>query len=111
MKNGFIYEQLKQQEEEIQSSERKIEIKQGCNQENLFSVNIENKEADNQTFSTGSLITTKRESNVFKKTSSDQESNQTSNLFISFTSLGATFLTNPEEKEVKPKKRKKGRRL
>ncbi|MFV0588841.1 DUF5712 family protein [Bacteroides reticulotermitis] len=111
MKNGSIYEQLKQQEQEIQSSERKIEIKQDCNQENLFSVNIENKEADNQTFSAGSLITTKRESNVFKKTSFDQENNQTSNLFISFTSSGAIFLTNPEEKEVKSKKRKKGRRL
>lgn len=111
MKNGSIYEQLKQQEQEIQSCERKIEIKQDYNQENLFSVNIENKEADNQTFSAGSLITTKRESNVFKKTSFDQENNQTSNLFISFTSSEATFLTNPEEKQVKPKKRKKGCRL
>lgn len=71
IKNGSISEQLKLQEQEIQSSERKIEIKQDCNQENLFSVNIENKEADNQTFSAGSLITTKRESNVFKKTSFD----------------------------------------
>ena len=58
MKNSSIYEQLKLQEQGIQSGERKIEIKQDSNQENLFSVNIENKEAGNQAFWTESLITT-----------------------------------------------------
>ena len=40
-----------------------------------------------------------------------QDSNQTSKLFISFASSEAFFPTNSEEKVVKPKKRKKGRRL
>lgn len=111
MKNSSIYEQLKLQEQGIQSGERKIEIKQDSNQENLFSVNIENKEAGNQAFWTESLITTEHKSNVLKKTSFDQENNQTSNSFISFASSEANFFTNPEEKVVKPKKRKKGRRL
>ena len=39
MKNSFIFEQLKLQQQEIQSSERKI----GINQENLFSINLVNK--------------------------------------------------------------------
>lgn len=40
-----------------------------------------------------------------------QDSNQTSKLFISFASSEAFFSTNSEEKVVKPKKRKRGRRL
>lgn len=44
MKNGFIFEQLKLQQQEIQSSERKI----GINQENLFSINLVNKRINNQ---------------------------------------------------------------
>ena len=111
MKNGSTSEQLKLQEKEFQFSGGKLEIKQDSDQENLFSVNIENKEADDQTFSAESLITTKQESNISKKTSLDQENDQTSNLFISFTSSTANFLINPEEKVVNPKKKKKGHRL
>lgn len=48
MTNGSISEQLKLQELDSQSCERKIAISQDSNQENLFSVNLENKGASNQ---------------------------------------------------------------
>ena len=48
MTNGSISEQFKLQELDSQSCERKIAISQDSNQENLFSVNLENKEASNQ---------------------------------------------------------------
>lgn len=44
MKNGTIFENLNLQRQELQSSERKIEITQDSNQENSFSINLENEE-------------------------------------------------------------------
>lgn len=46
MKNGFISEQLKLEELAFQVSKRKAEINKGINLENLFSTNLENKEAN-----------------------------------------------------------------
>lgn len=43
MKNGCISELFKLQQQQIQSGERETEINQVSNQENLFSVNLENK--------------------------------------------------------------------
>ena len=43
MKNNSISEQLKQQEANIQSCERKMEVNQNSNQENMLSNNSENK--------------------------------------------------------------------
>ena len=48
MTNVSISEQFKLQELDSQSCERKIAISQDNNQENLFSVNLENKGASNQ---------------------------------------------------------------
>lgn len=49
MRNSSIAEQLTLQEKDIQSSERKTEIKKDSNEENLLSFNLENKKDDNQT--------------------------------------------------------------
>ena len=48
MKNGTIFEKLNIQRQELQSSERKTENNQHSNQENLFTIKLENKEASNQ---------------------------------------------------------------
>ena len=46
MKNGSIVEQLELQKQELQYSERKTEISQDSNQENSFSINLNNKLAN-----------------------------------------------------------------
>ena len=48
MKNGTIFENLNLQRQELQSSERKIEITQDSNQENSFSINLENEVVNNK---------------------------------------------------------------
>lgn len=52
MKNSCMSEWLKLQQQQIQSGEREIEINQVSNQENLFSVNLENKKTNNTSFNT-----------------------------------------------------------
>ena len=47
MKNTSVAYQLKLQEKNIQSGERRVEVNQDSNQENLFSVNLENKKVSN----------------------------------------------------------------
>jgi hypothetical protein len=105
MKNGSILEQFELQEQEIQSSERKTEINQCSNQENLFSIHLENKEASNQAFNTNTHIFTPQENNTSIDPSFYDENNQTSNSFISFISLQkADFQFNSEEQIPKLKK-------
>ncbi|KAA5411157.1 DUF5712 family protein [Bacteroides cellulosilyticus] len=112
MKNGSISEQFELQEQEIQSSERKAEINQDSNQENLFSINLENKEASNQAFNTNPHIFTPQENNTSINPSFYNKNNQTSNSFISFiSSQKADFQFNSEEQIPKLKKRKKQKRL
>ena len=112
MKNGSISEQFELQEQEIQSSERKTEINQDSNQENLFSINLENKEASNQAFNTNPHIFTPQENNTSINPSFYNKNNQTSNSFISFiSSQKADFQFNTEEQIPKLKKIKKQKRL
>lgn len=112
MKNGSISEQFELQEQEIQSSERKTEINQDSNQENLFSINLENKEASNQAFNTNPHIFTPQENNTSINPPFYNKNNQTSNSFISFiSSQKADFQFNSEEQIPKLKKRKKQKRL
>ena len=104
MKNGSISEQLKLQKKEIQYSERKIEINQNNNRENLFSSNIENKEVNNHT--------SKVNSHISRHQSISKESNMSTSLLIPFVSSKADFLSNsdnPEEINPKLKKKKKRR--
>lgn len=60
MRKNSIYEQLKQQEQDLQSDEEKAEIIQDGNQENLFSFDIENKKAGNQVFKTPNNTTVRQ---------------------------------------------------
>ena len=86
MTNGSISEQFKLQELDSQSCERKIAISQDSNQENLFSVNLENKEASNQ-----------KDSQVYN----------TFNIFR----LAGTYSSFSEEQILKRPKKKKKRKL
>ena len=86
MTNGSISEQFKLQELDSQSCERKIAISQDSNQENLFSVNLENKEASNQ-----------KDSQVYN----------TFNIF----GLAGTYSSFSEEQILKRPKKKKKRKI
>lgn len=86
MTNGSISEQFKLQELDSQSCERKIAISQDSNQENLFSVSLENKEASNQ-----------KDSQVYN----------TFNIF----GLAGTYSSFSEEQILKRPKKKKKRKL
>lgn len=80
MKNGSISEQLRQQEQELQSNDRKI----GINQKNLLLTNLETLEARNQTLNTDTYITTNQKINNSDKQSSHQANSQLLNSSISF---------------------------
>ncbi len=97
MKNGSRTEQLKLQEQEIQCSERKMEVNKDSNPENLLAFNHENKQISNQ-----ALIATEQEN----KASTNQERNQTFDSVISFVSFETGFQSNLEEQKLKAKKRK-----
>lgn len=109
MKNGSISEQIKLQEQEIQSSERKIEINQNSNQENLFSINFEDKEVNNWDLNTDTHIGIKQENSNLINSSFNQENKQTSDSFISFVSSGRNSASKLEEPI--PKLQKKKRRI
>ena len=104
IKNGSISNQLKLQKQEIQYSERKTEIYQNNNRENLFSSNIENKEVNNHT--------SKVNIHISRHQSISKESKISTSLLIPFALSKADFLSNsdnPEEINPKLKKKKKRR--
>ena len=103
MKNNSISEQLKLQEQNFQPSERKKEINQDDNREN--------KKANHQTFNTNTYITTKQENNTSANPSFNQNNNQTSASSISFISSEIGFPIDDERQKLKPKRKKKKRRL
>lgn len=90
MKNGTIFEKLNLQRQELLFSERKTEVNQYSNQENLFSLKLENKEASNQAL--------------------NQSNNQAPSSLISFTSQNTNIsYISPciETENFKPRKKKK----
>lgn len=105
MKNGSISKQLKKQE--LETSKRKTEINKDRNQENLFSINLENKEANDQAFNTDTHIYTPQESNSPTSSSFKLENNQSSDPFIFVTPPETDFSTNLKEQLLNFKKRKK----
>lgn len=111
MKNNSISEQLKLQEQNFQPSERKKEINQDNNRENFLSPNLENKKANHQTFNTNTYIATKQENNTSANPSFNQNNNQTSASSISFISSEIGFPIDDERQQLKPKRKKKKRRL
>lgn len=109
MKNGSISEQLRQQEQELQSNDRKI----GINQKNLLLTNLETLEARNQTLNTDTYITTNQKINNSDKQSSHQANSQLLNSSISFFSIKSDLLSSSsisEKEKAKHKKRRKYKR-
>lgn len=109
MKNGSISEQLRQQEQELQSNDRKI----GINQKNLLLTNLETLEARNQTLNTDTYITTNQKINNSDKQSSHQANSQLLNSSISFFSTKSDLLSSSsisEKEKAKHKKRRKYKR-
>lgn len=98
MKNDFIIEQLKLQEQDIQFSERKIAINQDNNQENLLYINIENTKVPH--------ITIKQESNTSVYPSFNKENKQLYDSFISIALGQIVFSPNQEEQIPKTKKKR-----
>ena len=108
MKNNSISEQLKQQEANIQSCERKMGVNQNSNQENMISNNSESNKENSKAFNTDENIVTKQEC----ETSVNQNNNQTSDVVISLTTSRIDLTFNNEDQTPKSKKKKKkGRRL
>lgn len=100
MKNGTIFEKLNLQGQELQSNERKPEINQDSNQEYLYSLDIENKEAHKKVFHTGSNNIVKQRSNT---------SSNISNLF-SIIDCDAMSSQSPEEHTLNSIRKKKNRK-
>ena len=91
MKNGPTSEQLKVQEQEILFCERK----KGINQENLLSINLENKKTNYHRFNTNSNIVIQKECHI-------------SINIISNATLESSF-PSKDEKQTKKKKKKRRR--
>ena len=89
MKNGPTSEQLKVQEQEILFCERK----KGINQENLLSINLENKKTNYHRFNTNSNIVIQKECHI-------------SINIISNATLESSF-PSKDEKQTKKKKKKR----
>lgn len=108
MKNSPIFEQVKLQEQNIQSSERETEVNQDGNIDNLLSINLENMKASNLIFNPDIHVATKQESTVSKNTLLNQ-CNSISN-YLSIASIPSevteSTISLPQE-EVKPKQKKK----
>lgn len=112
MKNDLISKQLKLEELAFQVSERKTEISQDINQENLFSTNLDNKEANNQASKTDGSNTTIQDNNTSVNPPHNQKDNQTFGSLISFIPSGSSSPsdTNPELQLYKLRKKKKRKR-
>ena len=113
MKNGSITKQLKLQEQETQSSERKVGINQYSNNENLSAFNLENKKTNNIVFSTHSLIAAQQGSKTSINPLEKQGSSQVLDLLVSFISPemeSTPVFVLPEELILKSRKRKRKRR-
>lgn len=85
MKNSSVSEQLKQQEQEIQFSERKPVDNQDSNQENLFSINVENKKVNNQTLDIDNNKFAKQVNCTTTTSFNNQNKNQTLNVVVYIT--------------------------
>lgn len=94
MKNTSVAYQLKLQEENIQSGKRRVEVNQDSNQENLFSVNLENKKASNHVYNMDSHIVTQQESSTLSNQSLDQANNQISSPLTSFITSNVILSQN-----------------
>lgn len=103
MKNSSIPEQFKLHEQEFQSNERETTITFHSSQENLVSINLENKEANNHNFKLDAYVVTKQKND----TSFNHRDNKTYCSLIPSIPLGIDYSLNHEEQISKSKKKKK----
>ena len=112
IKNSPVYEHIKLQE--LQYSERKTKNSQDSSQENLLSINLENKKASNRALEINTHIISKKELNHKINSSFNQENAQTSSTPISLILSGVSYPLIPEEQNSvfsKMKKKKKKRKI
>ena len=112
IKNSPVYEHIKLQE--LQYSERKAKTSQDSSQENLLSINLENKKASNWVLDINTHIISKKELNPKINSSFNQENAQTSSSPISLIPSGVSYPLIPEEQNSvfsKMKKKKKKRKI
>jgi len=110
IKNGSISELFKLQQQEIQSSERKIEVNLDSKQEISPSINLDNKESPNLTFNTNNRIN-KKQNNPYQYI--NQNSISSSDSFIPVFLSGVEYPPVPviPEKQKTSFKKKKRRKL
>ena len=94
MKNGSIAKQIKQQELEYQYNKGKAEINQDNNQENLLSLNLENRKSSDKTSNTDTHIAIKQENYTYVVPFFNQKNNISPNSQIPFTSSEIVFRKN-----------------
>ena len=115
MKNGTIFERLNLQGQELQSNDKKTEIDQDSNQENLFSIKLESKEIDHTSCNTGNNIDKEKDNRIPPHRSNNQENYFSSDSLVSLVPFGANLLINsnvPEEQiPISQKRKKKYRKL
>lgn len=115
MKNGTIFERLNLQGQELQSNDRKTEINQDSNQENLFSIKLESKEIDHTSCNTGNNIDKEKDNRIPTHRSNNQENYFSPDSLVSLVPFGANLLINsnvPEEQiPISQKRKKKYRKL
>lgn len=115
MKNGTIFERLNLQGQELQSNDKKTEINQDSNQENLFSIKLESKEIDYTSCNTGNNIDKEKDNRIPTHRSNNQENYFSSDSLVSLVPFGANLLINsnvPEEQiPISQKRKKKYRKL
>lgn len=109
MKNSAMSEQLKLQEQELQSNERKTEKSEDNSQKNMLSFNLVNKGINSQLANTDTITAIKQKSNTSANPSFNSKNNQTSSSFISIVSSETASSVIPEIQLPKTKKKKKRR--
>lgn len=115
MKNGTIFERLNLQGQELQSNDKKTEIDQDSNQENLFSIKLESKEIDHTSCNTGNNIDKEKDNRIPTHRSNNQENYFSPDSLVSLVPFGTNLLINsnvPEEQiPISQKRKKKYRKL
>ena len=109
MKNSSMSEQLKLQEQELQSNERRTKNSEDNSQKNMLSFNLVNKGINSQLANTDTITAIKQKSNTSANPSSNRKNNQTFSSFISIVSSETASSVTPEVQLPKTKKKKKKR--
>lgn len=109
MKNSSMSEQLKLQEQELQSNERRTKNSDDNSQKNMLSFNLVNKGINSQLANKDTITAIKQKSNTSANPSSNRKNNQTFSSFISIVSSETASSVTPEVQLPKTKKKKKKR--